>query len=52
MRETGAAREFVRWTHVVPQVHRHQRESMILGENDLQAILELVFLKFQLWHLE
>ncbi len=52
MRETGAAREFVRRPHVVPQVHRHHRQAMILGENDFKAILELVLFKFQLRHFE
>src|SRR5258707_6917842 len=47
MRETGAVREFIRGTHVVPQVHGHHRQAVVLGENDFKAILQLVLFELE-----
>ena len=52
MRETRAAGELVGRTYVVPQIHGHHRQAMIFGEDDVEAVLQFVFLEFELRHFE
>ena len=48
MREACAAGQFVRRPYVVPQIDRHQRQPVVFGKDDVQAVLELVFFELQL----
>ncbi len=50
MREAGAARHFIRRANVIPQVDRNEWEPMILGQNDIEPVLQFIFFEFQLRH--
>jgi hypothetical protein len=50
MGEAGASGALVGGADVIPEVDGHEREPMILGEDDLQAIREGVFLHVELGH--
>ena len=42
VREPGAARLLVRRTDVIPEVHRHQRQPVILGQDHVEAVRQRV----------
>jgi hypothetical protein len=48
MSETGASSTLVCGPDVIPQVYRNERKAVVLGEDDLEAILQGVFLKLDL----
>ena len=47
MGETGTARLLVLAAHVVPHVHRRHRNVVILVEDDLQPVVQVVFLELE-----
>jgi hypothetical protein len=52
MSEAGVAYGFVGGAHVVPDIDGDEREAVIFGQNDLKAVVELVFLEFDLGDLQ
>jgi hypothetical protein len=46
--EPCASSAFIGWTDVIPEVDGDQRKAVVLGEDDLEAVLEGVPLKFDL----
>ena len=55
LKQMGEARppgQLVRRPHVVPQIHRHHGQAVVLRKNHLQAVRQFVFLEFQLWHFQ
>ena len=48
MREPGAAGLLIRGADVVPQIHRHERQPMILRQDHIQAIRQREFFEVDL----
>ena len=48
VREAGAAGLFVRRTDVIPEVDRHHRQPVILGQDHVEAVRQRVFFEVDL----
>ena len=49
VREAGAARLLVGRADVIPEVHGHQRQPMVLAEDHVETVRQRVFLERQPW---
>src|SRR5262245_12845137 len=45
MRKSCPPRSFVGRTNVIPEIHRHERQGVILGQDHLQPVFQFVFLE-------